>query len=155
MIDNKEKVVAALKQQVANGLNNAASFWVERAQQDAPVLTMFLRSHIGQTLGAVPNRLEAEVRSLAPYSGYVNYGTSRQTAQPYWTNAFIATREKFPQFIYGASGSAGAGVIKAALMDYGTYTLTSVRAIGGGRMVRGPSGKFSHVYRPTKGIPKL
>jgi hypothetical protein len=54
----------------------------------------------------------------------VNYGTSRQTAQPFWTVAGLETRQKFEYlmksgFVSISRGeSAGPGVIRAALIDY-------------------------------------
>jgi hypothetical protein len=116
LIDNKDKVVAALKEQVANGLNNAASFFVTEAQKNAAVDTGFMRDSTGVTVAATPNSLFAELRALAPYSGFQDVG---QHGNLWFTRAFLVTKEKFKQFIYTrSSGTAGPGVIKAALTEY-------------------------------------
>lgn len=124
LVDNTAKVQAALKVQIAQGINNAVQFWVTEAQDFAPVDTGFLKAHIGQTVSAVPNNLHAELRSLAPYSGPVNYGTSKQAAQPFWTIAGLLTRQKFAWLLksgfvgIGKVGSAGANIIRAALEEF-------------------------------------
>lgn len=124
LVNNFPKVQAALKEQVANGINNAAQYWVTEAQSLAPVDTGFLKEHIGQTVAAVPNNLHAEIRSLAPYSGFINYGTSRHSPRPFWTVAGLMTREKFHDllksgFVRISKGtSAGAKIIRAALEEF-------------------------------------
>lgn len=124
LVNNFPKVQAALKEQIAQGINNAAQFWVSEAGDLAPVDTGFLKAHIGQTVSAVPNNLSAEIRSLAPYSGPVNYGTSRQAPQPFWTVAGLLTRQKFAYLLksgfIGISklGSAGPNIIRAALEEF-------------------------------------
>lgn len=124
LVDNTEKVKAAIHVQLAQGINNAAQFWISEAQDFAPVDTGFLKAHIGQTVSAVPNNLHAEIRSLAPYSQAVNTGTSRQHPQPFWTVAGLLTRQKFAWLLksgfvsIGRVGSAGANVIRAALEEF-------------------------------------
>jgi hypothetical protein len=124
LVDNTAKIQAAIKVQIAQGINNAAQFWVTEAKDLAPVDTGFLKEHIGQTVSAVPNNLHAELRSLAPYSGLVNYGTSNQSPQPFWTIAGLMTRQKFNWLLksgfvsIGRVGSAGANIIRAALEEF-------------------------------------
>jgi hypothetical protein len=124
LVDNTQKVIAGLREQVAQGINAACQMWVDEAKDLAPVDTGFLKEHIGQTLAASPNRLEGEIRSLAPYSGLVNSGTSKQAAQPFWTVAGLLVRAKFEYLLKSGyvsiqrGVSAGQDVIKAALMDY-------------------------------------
>ena len=124
LTDNTEKIKVALREQVANGINDACQMWTDEAKDLAPVDTGFLQAHIGQTKAANATDLSGEVRSLAPYSGFVNYGTSRQTAQPFWTVAALLVRQKFEWLLKSGfvsikrGSSAGPGVIRAALMDY-------------------------------------
>ena len=124
LVDNKAKIMSALREQVAQGINNAAQFWTANAQDLAPVDTGFLKAHIGQTVAANSNSLSAEIRSLAPYSGFVNYGTSKMQAQPFWTVAGLMTRDKFEYLLksgfvsIGRGSSAGPGVIRSALIEY-------------------------------------
>lgn len=124
LVDNTERIKQALREQVAQGINNACQFWVDEAKDLAPVDTGFLVEHIGQTKAANANDLSGEIRSLAPYSSAVNFGTARQPAQPFWTVAGLLTRQKFEWLLksgfvkIGRVVSAGAGVIKSALMDF-------------------------------------
>ena len=118
LVNNREKIVAALKQQVADGINSACQMWTDEAQRNANVDTGFMKSHIGQTVAAVPNKLEGVVRSLAPYSGFQDTG---RHGNLFWTRAYITTRAKFRDLIFKGiayTGSAGGGVIKSALSDY-------------------------------------
>src|SRR6267154_50054 len=100
LVDNKEKVIAALKQQVANGLNNAGAFFVAEAQTNANVDTGFMKSHIlmPESEMAIPQSLSTTVRSLAPYSGPQDQGIRGNL---FFTRAWTATRLKFKQFILG------------------------------------------------------
>lgn len=124
LIDNTEKIKTALREQVAQGINNACQYWVDEAKDLSPVDTGFLKEHIGQTKAANANDLSGEIRSLANYSSVINFGSSRQAAQPFWTVAGLLTRQKFAYLLKSGfvsisrGASAGAGVIKSALMDY-------------------------------------
>lgn len=124
LIDRTDQIKVALRQACANGINMALFFWADNARDLSPVDTGFLKEHIGVTVTATGDRLSGEVRSLAPYSGPVNYATSRQAAQPFWTVAGLLTRQQFPDLFKSGfisiqrGSSAGAGVIKSALMDY-------------------------------------
>ena len=115
LIDNSAAIKAALKEQIANGLNAAANAWTEEAQANANVDTGFMKAHIGVTKAASPADLLAVIRSLAPYSGPQDTG---QHGNLFWTSTFLEIRERFSQFIYSKAGSAGGGVIRQALQDY-------------------------------------
>lgn len=118
------KIKQAIHVQLAKGINNACQYWVSEAQDLAPVDTGFLKAHIGQTVTATPDSLHGEVRTLAPYSGYVNFGTSRQAPQPFWTVAALLARQKFDWLLKSGfigiskAGSAGAAIIRQALSDF-------------------------------------
>ena len=120
LVNNIPAIKQAIHVSLARGINNACQYWVSEAQDLAPVDTGFLRDHIGQTVTATPVSLHGEVRSLAPYSDFVNRGTSKMAAQPLWTVAGLLTRQKFNDLFksgfIGISrlGSAGASVIRAA-----------------------------------------
>ena len=129
LVDNTEKIKQALREQVAVGINNACQFWVDEAKDLSPVDTGFLKEHIGQTKAANASDLSGEIRSPAPYSAPINYGHrttggSTVPAQPFWTVAGLLTRQKFTYLLksgfvsIGRGASAGAGVIKSALMDF-------------------------------------
>lgn len=115
LVDNTVQVKAALREQIANGLNAAATFFVTEAKNAAPVDTGFLKAHLGVTVAAVPSSLSAEVRSLARYSAPTDTGI-RGTL--WWTKSWLATREKFKQFLMTKGTSAGAGVIRAAEEEF-------------------------------------
>lgn len=124
LVNNIPKIQKAIHVQLAQGINNACQFWVDEAIDLAPEDTGFLKANIGQTVVAAPNSLHGEVRSLAPYSDYVNRGTSKMAAQPFWTVAGLLTRQKFDYLLksgfIGISrlGSAGRNVIGAALNSF-------------------------------------
>lgn len=104
LINNLPKVLPAVKAEVAKRLNQAAQDFAEEARRAAPVDTGYMKAHIGQTKTATPESLVAEVASPAGYSGFVNYGTSRQVAQPFWTNAWLIIRSKFRGIILRGNG---------------------------------------------------
>jgi len=122
--DNTEKIKVALREQIAQGINAACQMWTDEAKDLAPVDTGFLKEHIGQTKAANGTDLSGEIRSLAPYSGYVNYGTSRQPSQPFWTVAGLLVRQRFTALLKSGfvsisrGSSAGGGIIRQALIDY-------------------------------------
>lgn len=124
LVNNIPKIRQAIHVQLAHGINNACQYWASEAIDLAPEDTGFLKAHIGQTVTATAQSLHGEVRSLAPYSGLVNLGTSKQAAQPFWTVAGLLTRQKFHWLMKSGfiqisrMGSAGAGIIKQALMDF-------------------------------------
>lgn len=108
-------MIPLLKEQVAARLNNAAAFWVAEAQANANVDTGFMKNSTGVTVPATPNSLFTVIRCLAPYGSAQDTGIRGNL---WWTRAFLATREKFTQFLYDKVGSAGPGVIRAALQEY-------------------------------------
>lgn len=112
------KVKAALRERISVGLNNAASAWVQSAQQGANIDTGFMKAHIGQTVPATAATLFTVIRSLAPYSQMQDTGIRGNL---FWTRAYLIVRDKFKQFIYegtAVAGQAGPGVIGAALQEY-------------------------------------
>lgn len=151
LVNRREEVVAALRQRLAAGLNEAAQYFVDEAQANANVDTGFMISHIGQTVPATSATLFAEVRSLAPYSGPQDTG---RYGNLFWTRAWLATKAKFPDFFYAKGGSAGRGVIGAAQQEFEHgvtgqgLTVTRHRAFGsGGLLMRNKkTGRFAGVY---------
>jgi len=109
LIDNTDKVVRGLREQAAQGVNNAAQFWSAEAQDLAPVATGYLKANIGQTVVATSDSPSAEIRSAAPYSGFVNYGTSKMQPQPFWTVAGLMTQDKFKDLLKSGSISISRG----------------------------------------------
>jgi HK97 gp10 family phage protein len=70
----------------------AAAMMVAEAQRRAPVKTGRLRgSIVARRLGPMSWEVSAE----APYAAYVEYGTSRAPAQPYFRPAFETVKAKF------------------------------------------------------------
>lgn len=117
LIDNTEKIKAALRGQIAIGLNSAAQFFTSEAKAGAAVDTGFMKEHIGVTGQATAQRLETEVRSLARYSGPQDTGVRGNL---FFTRAYYATREKFAQFLYGKIqvGTVGGNIIRAAEEEF-------------------------------------
>lgn len=77
---------------VAEELDRIASIMQERASQDAPVDTGYLSSHIEKN---VTGKDTVTVVATAEYSGYVDKGTSRMAANPFFTRnvELIQTQE--------------------------------------------------------------
>lgn len=117
LVNNIPKIIPELKRQVAGRVNVVAQFFVGEAIRNSPYDTGFLRNHIGQTLAATAERLEAEVRSLAPYSAPTDSGI-RGTL--WWTKAFLRAREMFPRILMGKTevGTVGPSIIGATLQEY-------------------------------------
>lgn len=80
----KEKLLATAVKE----LNSAASAMADLARQLAPVDTGFMHDHIFQTKVAQGHDLESSVESQAPYSLYVEFGTVKMDAQPFFTPAY-------------------------------------------------------------------
>jgi HK97 gp10 family phage protein len=106
LIDNLPKILPAVREKVAERLNVAAGEFVFEAQRSCPYGTVdrdyedapHLRDTIRQTVAATASRLEAEVRvgTLRTYwAKFVNYGTYKMAAQPFWTNTYLIIRSKF------------------------------------------------------------
>lgn len=104
LVDNKDKIIAQMKVEVARRLNNTAQYAVDQMRDLCPVDTGALKSTIRQDHTAVPDNLTAIVRAGTPeinYGAYINYGTHKMPAQPFFTVAMLLTRQAFPQFMYG------------------------------------------------------
>src|SRR5205823_5572868 len=103
-------VIAALRVQAANGLNNAGAFFVNEAKANASIDTGFMYSNIlmPESEMATPQSLSTTVRSLAPYSLFQDVSRSGNL---FFTRAWLATRAKFKQFILGeiTAGTVGGG----------------------------------------------
>lgn len=124
LVNNIPRIQREIKVQIAKGINNACQYWAGEAIDLAPELTGELKAGIGQTVTATPASLAGEVRSLANHSSVVNFGSSRQAPQPFWTVAGLLTRQKFDWLLksgfVGISkiGSAGAGVVRAFQQEF-------------------------------------
>ena len=117
LVDRTAQVKAALREQIAHGLNEAGQFWVHEAQAAANVDTGFMKAHImmPESEMAIPARLSTTVRSLARYSVPQDTGVHGNL---FWTRAYLATRAKFKQFLYGKGGHVGGSIIRAAEEEF-------------------------------------
>lgn len=84
---------------------NTAEKMKYTSQKYAPVDTWFMHDSIF----AFHAYLSSEVHSTATYSGYVNYGTRFQYAQPFFSRAF----EEMEQLYKKDMGDVLKGVLKA------------------------------------------
>ncbi|WP_243343556.1 HK97-gp10 family putative phage morphogenesis protein [Anaerococcus sp. AGMB09787] len=71
-------------------IKNVCERGKEASVSKAPHKTGFLKSMHNTRY---PSKLHGQIISGAGYSGYVNYGTRFQSAQPFFTNAFRETKE--------------------------------------------------------------
>jgi len=85
-LKSKIKDLKAIDERGLSGaLKKAAKTAVNNAKRNAPVDTGKLRDNIGYDTDPMQKRVE--VFSNAEYSGYVEFGTRFQNAQPYFTPA--------------------------------------------------------------------
>jgi HK97 gp10 family phage protein len=66
---------------------------VDRMQSTCPVRTGYLRDHI---VLARADEHGAEIDSEAPYSGFVEFGTRRMAAQPFFEPSIVELEATFP-----------------------------------------------------------
>lgn len=150
LVQHYAEVEQQLRVKCAAGLNAAAQYFVDEARENANVRTGFMMTHIGQTVPATPATLFAEVRSLAPYSRAQNDG---RHGNLFWTRAWMSTRIRFKDFFIAEAGSAGRGVVGAAMQEFDHNVtgqglrVTKARAYGGGYAMRNHStGRFAGSY---------
>jgi HK97 gp10 family phage protein len=88
------KAATDFDEMVAGELDRIASLMQERASMDAPVDTGYLASHIEKT---VTGKDTVTVVATAEYSGYVDKGTSRMAANPFFTrNVELIESQEIP-----------------------------------------------------------
>ena len=98
-----ERIADALTRNIASALREAADLIVSNAQANAPVDTGFLQDNIQITS---ESDTSITVTSEAGYSGFVEYGTSRMSAQPFFEPAIEEARSEIEQIFRDAiSGS--------------------------------------------------
>lgn len=96
---NHQKVKRMTHAQVASGQNKAMNFLVREAKAMAPVgETGLLKRLIRRRLIATADKPRASAESAAPYSGYVNSGTYKMAARPFWTVALLRMHNRFGEF---------------------------------------------------------
>lgn len=121
-------VAAQMKSDGEALVQKTADDIVTDAQDRAPVRTGALRDGIHRT----GSGMQAKVESAAPYSTYVEYGTSRMGAQPFFWPALEANRPIYlaawRAILSGTGQRAGSATV---LPGRGT-----VRRITGGRLPR-------------------
>lgn len=77
---------------LADAVQEVADGIADDARRNAPVLTGRLRDSIGV---AEAGELTRIVGVEVPYAGFVNYGTTRQAANPFFTRAVEGWRGKW------------------------------------------------------------
>lgn len=90
--DKLPDLLAAMPEAVALIVQHAAEAMTAAAQGNAPVRTGYLRDHIHTEM---TGEAEATITSEAPYSGFVENGTSRMGAQPFFTPAVEANTQDY------------------------------------------------------------
>jgi hypothetical protein len=98
--------LAAAEAAVALAVEGAAEAVVNDAKERAPVLTGYLRDHISYEMSSP---LEAEVLSEADYSAVVDEGGVNRPANPFFTGAVEAERQRFPERIAEALAEVTGG----------------------------------------------
>lgn len=122
------QLAAEVKSQGEALVQKSADNIVNGAQDRAPVRTSRLRDGIKRE----GSGMEAKVTSEAPYSTYVEYGTSRMSAQPFFWPALEAERPIYlaawRAILAGTGQRAGSATV---LPGRGT-----IRRVTGGRLPR-------------------
>lgn len=87
------RAMAKSKPQAQKVMKNAIEETYQRARSSAPVDTGFLKANIITRHSAD----SGEVHSQAGYSGFLEFGTRKMSAQPYMRPAFYAGRAQIIQ----------------------------------------------------------
>lgn len=90
-----EQVGAQIEAQAERVPQMWAERVVEHGQENAPVLTGYLKEHIVDVSAGG----EGVAESQAGYSSAVNFGTIHQHAQPYFTNAVEQANSELPDMV--------------------------------------------------------
>jgi HK97 gp10 family phage protein len=86
-----DEAAQALREGIAEALQNAGDAFVDSAQGAAPVDTGFLQDNIAITS---TSDTEVVIESLAEYSLFVEEGTWKMTAQPYFFQALDSAQSE-------------------------------------------------------------
>lgn len=81
---------------VRSAIEEALNYGYSEMQNVTPVLTGYLKSSEGYS---VDSDTEGELYADAPYAGFVNYGTSRQDANPFFDTGIEATENKLREIL--------------------------------------------------------
>lgn len=96
---NHKAVKRQMRRDLARGQNRAFQYFVAEAKKLAPIgKTRRLVRGIKQHLRATIDKPRAAARSDAPYSKFVNFGTYKMAARPFWTVALLRMHNKFGEF---------------------------------------------------------
>jgi HK97 gp10 family phage protein len=85
---------ALLELELTKALEQLKEETVSDARGRAPVKTGFLRDNISGSVTTGPGMVIATIVSAAPYSGFVDMGTRRMAARPFFTPAVDQARSK-------------------------------------------------------------
>jgi HK97 gp10 family phage protein len=89
---------------IADALRQGAELIVNYAQANAPVDTGYLRDHIEIS---EESDTSVTVVSGAEYSGFVEHGTSKMAAQPFFEPAIEQARGEIEQLLRNAISAGG------------------------------------------------
>jgi HK97 gp10 family phage protein len=93
---NRLLEVGALIEEAAGAIPKKwAASVVQHAQENAPVLTGYMKDNIVD----VSTDEEGAAESQAPYSGFVEFGTVHMHAEPFFTPAIEAAKAEIPGMI--------------------------------------------------------
>jgi HK97 gp10 family phage protein len=98
-VNNTDKVLEEITHLVSQAISEVADELVNEAQALAPVRTGALRESIHKE---PIDELNVAVGSELVYAPFIEYGTSRMSAQSYLTPASISAREKLKQKLGGS-----------------------------------------------------
>lgn len=105
--DGLDRIEGALAQALEEALNTASDAIVADAKRRAPVDTGFMRD--STEVETTDDPLKLVLHANAPYSGFVDMGTVRQAAQPWFTPAVDQGRQTLAEAVEKAVRRATGG----------------------------------------------
>lgn len=92
-----EQTLQVAKRVLRRATKDAGDIWVTAISDNAPHLTGFLQTHIGEVSKSLRGELAVEVKvgpaKPAYYAVFQEYGTRFQPAQPFMRPAFESTKD--------------------------------------------------------------
>lgn len=88
-----------IEQKLFNRMKIAAEFVKDEAKRRSPVDTGNLRGSLNKEVVTEAGEIVGRVGTNVEYAGYVEYGTKRQSAQPYLRPALLENKEQITKFL--------------------------------------------------------
>lgn len=94
-----EQRLKEIEEKLFDKMTLASDFVKNEARRRCPVDTGNLRSSLNDEVIKENNEIVGRVGTNVEYAGYVEYGTKRQTAQPYLRPALLENKNQITKFL--------------------------------------------------------